>query len=177
METIINFLSGWGELITNVFSEHVFIAAIITILSIALFMFLDKENKLKNTSETIKNAFITFLIWLIAVPIFGWLFTILGKFLEFVLFLYKKFEQQPILFIAFLFFSILIYFILPYLRRKQKTTKFKRSAVASVFFVLLVSVLVPIINFINSPTNTPVEKKMESVQPNNTLQPTAKSGG
>lgn len=169
METIINFLSGWVELITNVFSEHTLIAAITTLLSVLLFMFLNKDNKLKNTSKTIRNAFIALLIWLIAVPIFGWLFTILGKFWEFTLFLYEKFEQQPILFIGILFFSILIYFILPYLRRKQKLTKFKRIGVATVFFVLSILILIPILNVFNSHSDVPVEKKIESVQPNNTV--------
>jgi hypothetical protein len=160
MEHLINFLSGWVDLITVVFTEHTFTAAIMTIIGVGVFFKLDKPNIFQDKVETGKNAFIVLLGWAIFVPILGWVAGLVGDlydfikflvglFLDLIKFIYAKFEQQPFVVIVIVVISAAIPAIWGKFMRFEPPALQTRVIASIAVFVILVALIVPVVNKIN----------------------------
>jgi len=81
MTSIYEFLNAWCELITKVFGDYPLAAALMTLLAVAMFFALQTEWRRERTKS---NILLVFIGWLIAVPILGFLMTVLSKVWEFI---------------------------------------------------------------------------------------------
>jgi len=81
MTGIYEFLNAWRELITKVFGEYPLAAALMTLLAVGMFFALQTEWRRERTKS---NILLVFVGWLIAVPILGFVMTVLGKVWEFI---------------------------------------------------------------------------------------------
>ena len=144
METIINLVSGWTELITNVFSEHTLSGAILTGIAVAVFLYLEKTNRFQDKTETLKHGFLVLLGWLILVPIFGWIFSIVGSLADVLVFFYEKFEDQPVIVLVLLLLSVSVYFLWPIVRKHKAPSPTARAIAAGLFFLVSTALVVPI---------------------------------
>ena len=81
MTSIYEFLNAWRELITKVFGEYPLAAALMTLLAVGMFFALQTEWRRERTRS---NILLVFVGWLVAVPILGFVMTVLGKVWEFI---------------------------------------------------------------------------------------------
>ncbi len=115
MEFIVNFFEKWWEL----FMIYPLSGAILSILAILAFPYLQKE---KRPGKKTSNILIIFVGWAISVPIVALILTVLGKLWSlietvipfistFISSLYDKYEKHPILVISIVILSILAFFV------------------------------------------------------------------
>ena len=81
MTSIYEFLNAWRELITKVFGEYPLAAALMTLFAVGMFFALQTEWRRERTKS---NILVVFVGWLIAVPILGFVMTVLGKVWAFI---------------------------------------------------------------------------------------------
>ena len=119
MDAIVSAITGWKDLISKVFGEYPLAAALLTLLAIGLYFYLQKEKR-RNKAAT--NILIVLFAWAIAVPILGFALTVLGKIWEFVEAVapaiakavgsfYSIYDRHPFLVITLLVIAIIAYFV------------------------------------------------------------------
>jgi hypothetical protein len=84
MRAIVEFLSGWKDLIINVWKEYPFAAALVTLCEIAILYLLGPMSE-----GAVVTAAIGLLVWAIAVPI-------LGKTMDTLGWLYGLYSAHPV---------------------------------------------------------------------------------
>jgi hypothetical protein len=146
MEALINFISGWADLITAVFSEHTLAAAVLTAVAVFVFLEIDKENRFRDKIKVIQHAFIVLLGWAIFVPIAGWVMGLVGNLFDLIGFIYNKFEQQPIVVIILAVLCALAPYIWLKVLKHRAPSLLVRITVSVLAFVLLTALVVPIFN-------------------------------
>ena len=75
MTFVIDFLSGWKDLITKVFSQEPLAGAIITLLAIGAFFLLEREVR---PNKRATNIAIVLAGWAILTPLIGFVFKVVG---------------------------------------------------------------------------------------------------
>ncbi|WP_250633520.1 hypothetical protein [Pinirhizobacter soli] len=81
MGGLLSVIDGWKDLIIKVFTEQLFAGAIITLLAIPAWFWLEQKQR---PGKTATNALLLLLAWAIAVPIGGAVLWVLGKLLSFI---------------------------------------------------------------------------------------------
>ena len=81
MGGLLSVIDGWKDLIIKVFTEQTFAGAIVTLLAIPAWFWLEKKQR---PGKTATNALLLLLAWAIAVPIGGGILWVLGKLLSFI---------------------------------------------------------------------------------------------
>ncbi|WP_250623300.1 hypothetical protein [Pinirhizobacter soli] len=81
MGGLLSVIDGWKDLIIKVFTEQLFAGAIITLLAIPAWFWLEQKQR---PCKTATNALLLLLAWAIAVPIGGGILWVLGKLLSFI---------------------------------------------------------------------------------------------
>lgn len=150
MEAVINFFLKWIDLISGVFVEHTLAAALMTLVGVGVFIHLEKGNRFRDTIQAVKNAFLVLIGWAITVPILGWLLDIiggvLGVILNLILFLYAKFDKQPILVICLAIICAVAPIAWAKIKRIRTPSLPVRITASVILFLVLTALLVPIFN-------------------------------
>lgn len=81
MGGLLSVIDGWKDLIIKVFTEQTFAGAIVTLLAVPAWFWLEKKQR---PGKTATNALLLLLAWAIAVPIGGGILWVLGKLLSFI---------------------------------------------------------------------------------------------
>lgn len=170
MKALINFILGWADLITAVFKEHTLAAAVLTAVAVFVFLEIDKENQFRYKIKVIQHASIVLLGWAIFVPIAGWIMGLVGDLLDLIVFIYKKFEQQPIVVIILAVLCALAPYVWLKVLKHRAPPLLVRVTVSVLAFIVLTALVVPIFNlFSDSGLDKP---RQEQTEPNNAMQRT-----
>jgi hypothetical protein len=144
MQPVVNFVSGWSSLISGLFADHPLVGALVTLAAVGVFVYLEKENRSRDRTQTLVNSFLVVLSWAIVVPIAGWVFDLLGWTASGVSFIYHLYASQPVVVIVILLLSIAAYFLLGFVKRPNAPGPVIRAIVASGLFIILSALVVPI---------------------------------
>src|SRR5262245_24187964 len=117
MSTIIELVEKWKDLIVKVFTDSPLAAAIVTLVAAGAFYWLSRKTR---PGKTVTNAFLVLVGWAIAVPVVGFIFTVLGKIWEAIEFLasgairltgslYTIYARHPLLIIAIVVVGVVAY--------------------------------------------------------------------
>ena len=166
MNSIIDFIVSWKDLITKVFGEHTLAAAIVTIVAVAAFYVLDHQVR-KGKRPT--NLMIVFVGWAILVPIVGLVMTILAKIwaiLEAVFpriadalaSFYKIYDQHPLLVLIIIVVGFASYFLWRKFRPSILPSRPLRILALVGSVVLVAHIVSPIANWV-TPAPGPEVKK------------------
>ena len=166
MNSIIDFIASWKDLITKVFGEHTLAAALVTIVAVAAFYVLDQQVR-KGKRPT--NLMIIFVGWAILVPIVGLVMTILAKIwaiLEAVFpritdalaSFYKIYDQHPLLVLVLIAVGVVSYFLWRKFRPNLLPRRSLRIVALAAAVVLAAHIVSPIANWL-FPASGPEAKK------------------
>ena len=166
MNSVIDFIVSWKDLITKVFGEHTLAAAIVTIVAVAAFYVLDHQIR-KGRRPT--NLMIVFVGWAILVPIVGLVMTILAKIwaiLEVVFpriadalaSFYKIYDQHPLLVLFIVVVGIASYFLWRKFRPNLLPSRPLRIVALTVAVVLAAHIVSPIANWVSQAPGPAVKK-------------------
>jgi hypothetical protein len=81
LHTILSVIGEWKDLFVKVFTEYPLAAALLTIVAVGVFFWLE-ETQAKN--RTTINATVVLLCWAVAVPLLGFVLIILEKIWDFL---------------------------------------------------------------------------------------------
>ncbi|HZE11155.1 MAG TPA: hypothetical protein VE034_06190 [Burkholderiales bacterium] len=173
MSSIVDFIVFWKNLITGVFVDHTLAAALVTIVAIAVFLFLDKEVR-KGKRPT--NLMIVLVGWVILVPIVGMVMTVLAKiwaFFEKVIPMvtdvlssfYKIYERHPLLVLILILLGFVTYFLWAKFRPGVLPNRTLRIAGVVVAVVVAAHIASPLANLVAPKGSPSQEKDAKAKQP------------
>ena len=162
MDTVISAIVAWKDLITKVFGQYPLAAALVTLAAIGLYFYLqEKERPGKGPT----NILIVLFVWAIAVPILGFILTILGKVWDFVEAvapaiakalgsLYSIYDKHPILVLVLITIAILTYFAWKQWRPSLLPSRSLRIIALIVAVVVAAHITNPVANIL-TPSQSP----------------------
>jgi hypothetical protein len=166
MNSIIDFIVFWKDLITKVFGEYPLAAALVSIVAVAAFYVLDQQAR-KGKRPT--NLIIVFFGWAILVPIVGLVMTILGKLwaiLEAAVprivvalaSFYRIYDQHPLLVLFLIGVGVVSYFLWRRFRPDILPNQLLRVAFIAAVVILVAHILSPLANWL-LPASAPETRK------------------
>lgn len=158
MGSIVDFIASWKDLITKVFGEHPLSAALVTLVAIAVFVALDRGPRKGKRPSTLA---MTLGGWAVAVPILGFVMTVLGKLWEFVEkavpFLagilgsvYKIYEKHPLIVLVLICVGVIGFFVWKWWRPHFWPNRGARVVALALAVVLAVHIAGPIADLFTS---------------------------
>lgn len=170
MSTVVDFIMSWKDLITKVFGEYPLAAAVVTLLTIAVYLGLDREWR---KGKALTNLMLVLGGWAVLVPIVGWGLSIFGKIWSVfeatapvvtAMFgsLYRIYEKHPFLVLSISMLAFLGYFLWKW--RFAKVLPIRAARVIVLFVVVIVAAHItsPIADII-VPTDGVAQAKSEKV--------------
>lgn len=126
MEKVISVITGWKDLITEVFGTYPLAGALVTLLAVGVFWLLHRQYR---KGKVATNIFLVLLGWAIAVPIVGFILDIaaeiygaikkvLGFLWSVLASLYEIYLKHPLFVIFLMVVSVAVYFLWAWLRPK-----------------------------------------------------------
>lgn len=118
MDAVLSAINFWKDLIIQVFSQYPLAGALITLVAVGVFYYLEKTLRPRKTST---NILLVLLGWAIAVPILGAILWLLGEIWGVVKAiappvasvlssLFSIYQTHPFLVLSLIVISILVYF-------------------------------------------------------------------
>lgn len=150
MDTIIGILDAWKDLVVTAFAEDPLSASLLALLAIG--GFLAYEQRYNRDWDKIAMALhgtVALIAWAIATPILAHMLRATGDLLDFlaglVVFLYERFERQPIVVLVILAVAIVGYFVLARIGGGRfRAAWLLRGLVCVAGFFVLTALVVPI---------------------------------
>lgn len=152
MSSVVDFVTLWKDLITKVFGDHTLAAALLTLVAVAAFVALDQGPRKGKRPTTL---LMTLIAWAIAVPILGFVMTILGKIWSFfekalpiltdiLSSFYKVYERHPLLVLALIAAGVAGFFVWKWLRPKFWPNRGVRVVTLSAVVIVVAHIASPI---------------------------------
>jgi len=174
MTNIIEFLNAWRELITKVFGEYPLAGALVTILAIGIFFWLQGEWR---RGQTKSNLLLVLLGWVILVPIVGFVMTVLSKVWDFLAAtlpfvteivgsFYRIYQHHPYMVLILMTSGIIVFYAWNRWwpgRPHFMQNRYLRILCLCVGIVIVAHVLSPVVDLFN-PTATPTSQPANNDQ-------------
>lgn len=173
MNSIVDFISGWKDLITKVYGEHTLTAALLTIVAVAVFVLLDRKVR-KGKRPT--NLMIVLVGWAVAVPIVGFIMTIFGKIWAFIEAVapmvasalgsfYRIYERHPLLIAVLLAIGVVAYVLWRKLRPNLLPSKTLRIIALTAIVFVVAHIASPVADWLTpSGSEAKVDTKTKEIQ-------------
>jgi hypothetical protein len=118
MNSIIDFITAWKDLISKIFGEYPLAASLVTAVAVGAFALLERERR-RNTAT---NFMIVLIGWAMSVPVVGFVMNVLGKIWEVIEAIapivtkvlgsfYAIYEKHPLLILALVALAMASYFV------------------------------------------------------------------
>jgi hypothetical protein len=154
MGDMVEFFEKWIGLITAVYKEYPFAAALATAAAVAAFVLYERRKPSRGNAEFAGRLFLALLAWAIIVPILGFVFKVLGwsiehleqviKFTAAVISLiYDVYKHHPWLVLGLLVAAVAAYFIWEYFDKGRLDARLK-AVVCVAAFCLAIAIAGPI---------------------------------
>lgn len=185
MGSIVDFIASWKDLIVKVFGEHPLAAALVTLVAVAVFVALDRGPRKGKRPSTL---LMTLGGWAVAVPILGFVMTVLGKLWAFVEkavpFLagilgsvYKIYEKHPLIVLVLICAGVIGFFVWKWWRPNFWPNRGVRVVALAAAVVLAVHIVGPIADLLPSEArlsdgaNAPASAASAAVRPTSASAP------
>ena len=146
MQTVIDFLLFWADLIIAVFTKYPLAGALLTAAAVGGFFYLQKHPIRQVGVNPIANAFVVLIAWLITVPLLGTVFDLINRVSGGFFFLYDHFEDQPVYVIALMVIAVAAHFVWGWIAKNAAPSAWIRVTLIVIAFVIVTAVTVPVIN-------------------------------
>lgn len=154
MDTVISLITGWKDLITDVFGSYPLAGAIVTLVAAGIFYLLHTEYR---KGKTASNAFWVFFGWAITVPIVGFLLDIaseiygaikkvLGFLWSALSSLYGIYVKHPLFVLFLLVVAVAAYVVWAWFRPKLIPGKPLRVIILCVVIIVLAHIVSPLLD-------------------------------
>lgn len=155
MDAVLSVVNDWKDLIIKVFGQYPLAAALITLVAVGAFFYLEKTLR---PQQAPTNILMVLLGWAVIVPVLGGLLWLLSEFWDIVKAIaqlvasslssvFSIYQKHPLLVLALAITATLTYFVWKRWRPNVLPSRLLRFLSLAIAVILVANVLGPIVEF------------------------------